>query len=190
MSPVALNFLKACKSDARHVALFVLAAGARARSLQVPARLTIKCGHGGKGMAQGFVYILVSPNSNYVKIGGTERPISERLRDINGTSPYSDHGPWELSDFLYVTDWRLVEGELHRHFQSNAVRDVAGTRELFRIPPHEAPSAWRVRSWDQSPAPASGSRAPVRDFLLKIRIRTAASAAVGHKHQDAPRAFA
>jgi hypothetical protein len=89
-------------------------------------------------MAQGFVYILVSPNSNNVKIGGTERPISERLRDINGTSPYSDHGPWELSDFLYVTDWRLVEGEMHRHFQSNAVRNVTGTRELFSIPPHEA----------------------------------------------------
>ena len=77
---------------------------------------TIDAPKGGMGMAQGFVYILVSPNSNYVKIGGTERPISERLRDINGTSPYSDHGPWELSDFLYVTDWRLVEGELHRHF--------------------------------------------------------------------------
>jgi hypothetical protein len=95
-------------------------------------------------MAQGFVYILVSPNSNYVKIGGTERPISERLRDINGTSPYSDHGPWELSDFLYVTDWRLVEGEMHGHFRSNAVRDVTGTRELFSIPPHEART--RLRS--------------------------------------------
>src|SRR3979490_2225403 len=89
-------------------------------------------------MAQGFVYILVSPNSNYVKIGGTARPISERLRDINGTSPYSDHGPWELSDFLHVTDWRLVEGEMHRHFQTLNVRDVAGTQELFSVPPHEA----------------------------------------------------
>jgi hypothetical protein len=95
-------------------------------------------------MAQGFVYVLVSPNSNYVKIGGTERPISERLRDINGASPYSDHGPWELSDFLYVTDWRLVEGEMHRHFQSNAARDVVGARELFSIPPHEART--RLRS--------------------------------------------
>ena len=64
-------------------------------------------------MAQGFVYILVSPTC---EDRGTERPIGERLRDINGTSPYSDHGPWELSDFLYVTDWRLVEGEMHGHF--------------------------------------------------------------------------
>jgi hypothetical protein len=27
-------------------------------------------------MPQGFVYVLVSPNSNFIKIGGTERPIS------------------------------------------------------------------------------------------------------------------
>jgi hypothetical protein len=44
-------------------------------------------------MAPGFVYVLISPNSNFVKIGGTERPISGRLRDINGTSQW-DHGPW------------------------------------------------------------------------------------------------
>src|ERR1700730_11546252 len=87
---------------------------------------------------QGFVYILVSPNSSHIKIGGTERPISERLRGINGTDSYSDHGPWELSDFLHVTDWRLVEGEMHRHFRKFNVRDVAGTRELFSVPPHEA----------------------------------------------------
>src|SRR5580704_9884412 len=68
-------------------------------------------------MAQGFVYILVSPNNNYIKIGGTERPIDVRLRQINGTESYADHGPWALSDFLQVTDWQLVEGKLHRHFQ-------------------------------------------------------------------------
>jgi hypothetical protein len=49
-----------------------------------------------------------------------------------------------MSDFLYVTDWRLVEGEMHRHFQSNAVRDITGTRELFSIPSHEART--RLRS--------------------------------------------
>jgi T5orf172 domain len=87
---------------------------------------------------QGFVYILVSPNSSYIKIGGTERPISDRLRGINGTEFYADHGPWELSDFLHVTDWRLVEGAMHKHFAKNNVRNIAGTRELFAIPPHEA----------------------------------------------------
>src|SRR6202165_20283 len=89
-------------------------------------------------MAQGFVYILVSPNSNFIKIGGTERPISERLRGINGTQSYAGHGPWQLSDFLHVTDWRLVEGGLHRHFQERNVRDVPGTQELFSVPPYEA----------------------------------------------------
>jgi hypothetical protein len=89
-------------------------------------------------MTQGFVYILISPNSNFIKIGGTERPISERLRGINGTAPYADHGPWQLSDFLHVTDWRLVEGGLHRHFQNRNVRDIPGAQELFSVPPFEA----------------------------------------------------
>jgi hypothetical protein len=89
-------------------------------------------------MAKGFVYILVSPNSNFIKIGGTERPISERLRGINGTESYAGHGPWQLSDFLHVTDWRLVEGGLHRHFQERNVRDAPGAKELFGVPPHEA----------------------------------------------------
>ncbi len=93
---------------------------------------------------QGFVYILVSPNSSHIKIGGTERPISERLRGINGTESYADHGPWELSDFLHVTDWRLVESGMHRHFGERNVRDVAGTRELFSVPSHEARTRLRL----------------------------------------------
>lgn len=97
-------------------------------------------------MPQGFVYILVSPNSNYIKIGGTEKPICERLRGINGTKSYADHGPWQLSDFLYVTDWRLVEGEMHRHFHDRSIRDVIGTRELFNAAPHEARQ--KLRSTD------------------------------------------
>ncbi|HVA68856.1 MAG TPA: GIY-YIG nuclease family protein [Candidatus Binataceae bacterium] len=95
-------------------------------------------------MAQGFVYILVSPNSSYIKIGGTEKPIRERLRAINGTASYADHGPWELSDFLHVTDWRAVEGGLHRHFQKKQIRDVDGTRELFKVPPHDARTRLRL----------------------------------------------
>src|SRR3979411_813938 len=89
-------------------------------------------------MARGFVYILVSPNSDFIKIGGTERPISERLRGINSTESYADHGPWKLSDFLHVTDWRLVERAMHKHFSKDNVRDIAGTHELFAIPPHDA----------------------------------------------------
>lgn len=95
-------------------------------------------------MPQGFVYILVSPNSDHFKIGGTERPMSERLLRINGTEAYADHGPWELSDFLHVTDWRLIEGEMHRHFQDRNILSVAGTRELFSVPPHEARQRLRL----------------------------------------------
>src|SRR5580692_3288003 len=99
-------------------------------------------------MAQGFVYILVSPNNNYIKIGGTERPIDARLRQINGTESYADHGPWALSDFLQVTDWQLVESRLHRHFQQQRIRDIAGTRELFNVSPHAAREQLRLTLGD------------------------------------------
>jgi len=94
---------------------------------------------------QGFVYILVSANSNYIKIGGTEN-LDERLNAINATEPYGEFGPWQLSDFLHVTDWQLVESGLHRYFQERQVRDVPGTRELFTVPPHEART--RLRGTD------------------------------------------
>lgn len=42
-------------------------------------------------MPQGFVYILISPNSNYIKIGGTEHSITKRLREINGTISSAHH---------------------------------------------------------------------------------------------------
>jgi hypothetical protein len=88
-------------------------------------------------MPQGFVYVLVSPNSNFIKIGRTERPISERVSGINGTEAYAPHGPWELSDFVHVTDCVVVEGAMHRHFRDRFVA-VEKTRELFNVAPHEA----------------------------------------------------
>lgn len=88
-------------------------------------------------MPQGFVYILASPNSDYIKIGRTERPISERLRGINGGEAYAPHGPWELSDFVHVTDCVIVESAVHRHFRDRNVV-VQGTKELFSVAPHEA----------------------------------------------------
>lgn len=88
-------------------------------------------------MPHGFVYILVSPNSDHIKIGRTERPISERLRGINGGEAYAAHGPWELSDFVHVTDCTVVESATHRHFSDRRV-NVEGTNELFSVAPHEA----------------------------------------------------
>lgn len=96
-------------------------------------------------MAEGFVYILVSPNSNHIKIGGTEHPISKRLKEINRTTSYGDHGPWRLSDFLQVADWQAVEYGLHNYFRASRVGDIPGTRELFGISPHEArEQLWRT----------------------------------------------
>src|SRR5271169_657692 len=94
-------------------------------------------------MAKGFVYILVSPNSDYIKIGRTERPITERLRGINGGEAYAPHGPWDLSDFVHVTDCTVLETSMHRHFRERKV-SVEGTNELFSVAPHEAREKLRV----------------------------------------------
>jgi hypothetical protein len=99
----------------------------------------------GNGMPQGFVYILASPNSDYIKIGRTERPISERLRGINGGEAYAPRGPWELSDFVHVTDCTVVESAVHRHFHDRNV-SVVGTKELFSVAPHEAREQLRLIS--------------------------------------------
>jgi len=87
-------------------------------------------------MPQGFVYILISPNSDHIKIGRTERPISERLRGVNGGEAYAPHGPWELSDFVHVTDCALVETAFSR-------KRTAGVGSL-NIGPHEVAFSTRT----------------------------------------------
>lgn len=83
----------------------------------------------------GHVYVLVSPKSEFVKIGGTDFPPLKRIREINATSPYREHGPWSLSDFRQVSDWRKVESSLHYAFRSSLVAEIVGAKELFRIAP-------------------------------------------------------
>lgn len=92
-------------------------------------------------MIEGFVYVLTSVNCPHIKIGGTTNPPAVRIREINGTSSYRDVGPWQLSDFRQVRDWRLVEADLHQRFASNRVLDVEGTRELFSVAVSEARQA-------------------------------------------------
>ena len=92
-------------------------------------------------MERGLVYVLTSPNCPFVKICGTERPLAERLRGINGSSPYGAHGPWELLDCLQVVDWFSVEQRLHAQFGAHRTATVPGARELFGIPGSEARKA-------------------------------------------------
>jgi len=83
----------------------------------------------------GHVYILVSPKTDLIKIGGTAYPPLKRIREVNGSSPYRELGPWSLSDFRQVTDWRKVEAHLHFAFRSHSSSDIAGANELFRVAP-------------------------------------------------------
>ena len=83
----------------------------------------------------GHVYILVSPKSELIKIGGTDFPPSKRIKEINCSIPYSELGPWNLVDFRQVTDWRKVETHLHFAFRSLRDNSVAGANELFQVSP-------------------------------------------------------
>ncbi len=86
----------------------------------------------------GHVYILVSPKSEYIKIGGTDYPPLKRIKEINAAEPYKSHGPWSLADFRQVVDWRQIEASLHYTFRSKLVKDIAGQKELFELSVLEA----------------------------------------------------
>ena len=86
----------------------------------------------------GQVYILVSPNSEYIKIGGSYYPPLKRIREINTTEPYKSLGPWSLADFRQVTDWRKIEASLHYAFRSKLIKNIDGQKELFHVTAHEA----------------------------------------------------
>ncbi len=89
-------------------------------------------------MADGYVYVLVSANSEYVKIGKTEKHPFLRLKEINLSDNYSDSGPWDVSDSRQVRDCQAVETQLHRRFQDRRVRIDTGADELFAVAPVEA----------------------------------------------------
>jgi hypothetical protein len=92
----------------------------------------------GKPDLTGHVYILTSPMTPYVKIGGTDYAPLKRIREINAAEPYKRLGPWSLADFRQVSDWRSVEASLHYAFRSRLVEDIEGQKELFQVPLQEA----------------------------------------------------
>lgn len=87
---------------------------------------------------RGYVYILVSPKSEFIKIGGTDFPPMKRIKEINLSEPYRSHGPWALSDFRQVTNWRKVESFLHYTFRSKLNKSIEGQKELFQVSSFEA----------------------------------------------------
>jgi hypothetical protein len=87
---------------------------------------------------RGFVYILTSPNTRYIKIGGTDYMPAKRIREINATEPYKGLGPWSPYDFRQVENWRATEHHLHYAFRNSRVSEIEDQRELFSVSPHEA----------------------------------------------------
>ncbi len=90
---------------------------------------------------RGYVYILQSQNCDCVKIGGTDYPPLKRIKEINATEPYKSLGTWILADFRQVTDWRVVEHNLHYRFRSALNTEIKNQKELFRLSVAEASQA-------------------------------------------------
>lgn len=86
-----------------------------------------------KNQTVGYVYILVSPKTDCIKIGGTDHPPLKRIKEINLTEPYKSLGPWTLADFRQVTDWRKVESSLHYTFRSRLDKKFDRQKELFHV---------------------------------------------------------
>lgn len=87
--------------------------------------------------AEGYVYILTSPNTEYVKIGGTDYPPLKRIREVNSTEPYKSLGPWSLADFRQVKDWHDVESSIHYAFRSRISTEIERQKELFSVSKEE-----------------------------------------------------
>jgi hypothetical protein len=87
---------------------------------------------------QGYVYVLSSPNTDLIKIGGSDYPPLKRIKEINNTEPYKRIGPWSLSDFRQVYDWREVEYNIHYIFRDKVDIEIDQQKELFHLSVYEA----------------------------------------------------
>ncbi len=90
----------------------------------------------------GWIYLLTSPKSLFIKIGGSEYPPTKRVKEINNCEPYKSLGPWSLADFRQVVDWRKIESSIHYMYRSKLVTDIEGQKELFSISIQEAKSSF------------------------------------------------
>lgn len=97
-----------------------------------------KNGDGGIIKAVGYVYVLTSKSSSYVKIGGTNFAPLKRIKEVNGDEPYKSLGPWCLFNFRQVHNWREVEKSIHYALRGKRVKSVLGQKELFEVSPREA----------------------------------------------------
>ncbi len=96
----------------------------------------------------GYVYILVSDKTPYIKIGGTDYLPEKRCKEINTQPPYCLYAPWRVADYRSVPDWHNVETR-HYLFRDSRVRTIANQKELFNVTPELA--AHHLASLDQQP---------------------------------------
>lgn len=92
-------------------------------------------------MSAGFVYALRSDETPYIKIGRSRRLPPLRLAELNANNGYGGLGPWEIIDFIQVTDAVAAETFIHRSLRDRKVAEIKGAKELFSITAIEATEA-------------------------------------------------
>jgi len=82
-----------------------------------------------------YVYVLINPAYDFVKIGKAVNPQS-RVRQINGAGTVSE---WKLYWAMPVTDDYRVEYLVHQHFADKRLgSDQGSDREFFQVTKEEA----------------------------------------------------
>lgn len=119
--------------------------------------------------ASGFVYVLASEKSAYLKIGLTTDVPHRRIRAINSDATYGPLGVWSLLDCRQVNDCRKIETLLHMAFAEQRVHKYPKARELFSISHDEARNALSALPHDQlkgiQPVSKLGMNLPVLNYL-------------------------
>ncbi len=84
--------------------------------------------------AEGYIYVAVNPSMpNLVKIGRTERPPEQRLKELS--SPAGVPEEFHLVDFFPVASMQLAEKHIHEHLRRHRRNPK---REFFHMSAEEA----------------------------------------------------
>ena len=86
-------------------------------------------------IAEGHVYVLTSPQSPFIKIGGTTHAPLKRIREINACEPYKSLGPGPCTISGKSPTGAAWNTECTTHCAANSYKPSQGKRSFSKRPP-------------------------------------------------------
>jgi hypothetical protein len=83
----------------------------------------------------GYVYILINPSFEDIKIGKTSRPIEERVKELDNTSTPT---PFEIYGYAYTYKFNEIEKTIHDILTKLTDTRTRTNREFFKYPAKDA----------------------------------------------------